>query len=131
MKKIIELAEKYFDEIDSADGIEELEYKARESKMKLQEALSEYKRLSETPITEDWLKEHGWEFDYTIEEATADYHWVTCNGYIKQGEGYLLDWCNGILKISNDFENSEFSKHGATLADLYDACELCEITMED
>lgn len=126
MKNIIELAARYFDKIDNADGIEELEYKAEESKMKLQEALSEYKRLSETLITEDWLKEHGWKCwsvtGYGVRYYNKHYPHVTIflSGH---DEGNIVEITDGEL---NTIRLSDIS-----IAQLYDACELCGITMED
>lgn len=129
MKKIIELAEKALD-VSLLSGFY-ITQEMENALLKLSKAVKDRRELEQIPITEDWLKEHGWAFDYTIEEAIADYCYVTCNGYIKKGEGYLLDWCNGTLKVTNDFNDSEFTKYDAALADLYDACELCGINLED
>ena len=125
MKKIIELTEKYLAEIDNADGIEELEHKAEESKIKLQEALSEYKRLSETPITEDWLKGHGWKClavtGHGVRYYNKHYHLVTIflSGH---DEGNIVEITDGEL---NTIRLSDIS-----IAQLYDACELCGIKID-
>lgn len=123
MKNIIELAARYFDKIDNADGIEELEYKAEESKMKLQEALSEYKRLSETLITEEWLKEHGMEVIENLGYAGK----VIGDKYVEY-KPYL-----NLLRIfSTDNGDLLFiHRNILTIAQLLDAMELCGIKMED
>lgn len=128
MKKIIELAENYLvgTRILTLEG----DYYKCGVGYELAKAIAKRRTLEQTPITEEWLKEHGWIFDYTINECVADYHYVTCNGYVKRGEGYLLDWCNGLLNIVNDFNGAQFTKYDATLADLYDALELCNIQID-
>lgn len=114
MKKIIELAEKVVD----------LWGQPEEEKVvnQLAFAIIERQELEQTPITEGWLKEHGWEvfegygdiyykdFDTKRIECTRNLVGI---GIIIYGEG-ISSSLTGLRSVAN----------------LYDACELCGITID-
>lgn len=130
MKKIIELAEK-------ATGDNEDVLSAFASYQALKDALAERKRLEQTPITEEWLKAHGFVVSDEI-HSKRDKIYI----YPKHGIKVYLDVdcsdgvvgnadCIDIDGSSNQFHKENYSGKEISLADLYDACELCGIELKD
>lgn len=122
MKKIIELAEKVVEvhrQPESDKAVNQLAF-----------AIIERRELEQTPITEEWLKEHGWKnkptyYGNRIYLSTGARYCIECFFGCCAGDGCCLDidenLPNGVNKVH---------KVHATLADLYDACELCGIKLE-
>lgn len=114
MKKIIELAEK-------ATGDNKDALSAYSSYLELKNALAEYKRLSETPITENWLTEHGWERSE-----------IVFHGWTKTFEVGIREFATLILV--NCYNKGWYVDYTPirvnTIADLLDALELCGITID-
>lgn len=123
MKKIIELAkalalETFANSREVALALDELET-----------AIAEYKQSEATPITEEWLKEHGW--------YISDYNPLH-NARLMVGADMLeYDEDRQDLTIFRDYE-PESGVYADALIDnvdnvakLYDACELCGIELND
>lgn len=112
MKKIIELAESYIE-----DG-------TATSFCRLEDAIKERKILEQTPITEDWLKEHGWE------KVGRPYEWQ--EGIWVQRWNFE-DWKKGRLEILDTPKYDGYTWKGIQLtsvAKLLDACDLCGIKID-
>lgn len=134
MKKIIELAER-------ATGDHKDVMSMFASYLALKEVLAKYKRLQQTPITEEWLKEHGWVKDgYTnispdYIRATDDYRIaITLYPHLDRGAGIICCNIKNNIVVTKEFDGRSAIKFkesvGAfTLADLYDACELCGVEL--
>lgn len=123
MNKIIELAERYMDTESEHDYTE------------LAIVLGNRKILEQTPITEKWLKEHGF---VVSNELHSKRDKIYIKGNIKV---YLdVDCRNGIIGNadcieingdSNSFHKDTYDNRSRiTLADLYDALELCNIKID-
>lgn len=133
MKKIIELAENYLVEtrILTLEG----DYYKCGVGYELAKAIAERRTLEQTPITEDWLKEHGF-------VVSNELHSKRDKIYIKENiKIYLdVDCRNGIvgyadcIEINGDsdsFHKDTYSNRGwITLAELYDALGLCNIQID-
>lgn len=123
MKKIIELAEKYISDSDRLNGSSSLADVAKVSMEydRLKEAITLHKTLNQTPITEEWLKEHGWE------KNNRNLWWKACNG--EKGIFTLF------VRVST-FNKWYWYVNGndylclTSIADLYDACDLCGIKID-
>lgn len=128
MKKIIELAEK-------ATGDNKDAMSAYFSYLELKKAIEERRQLEQTPITEEWLKGHGF-------VASNELHSKRDKIYIKENiKVYLdVDCRNGIIGNadcieingdSNSFHKDAYDNNSRiTLATLYDALELCNIQID-
>lgn len=129
MKKIIELAEKALaleTFVDSREEVLALD--------ELETAIDEYKQLEQTPVTEEWLKEHRF-------HISNELHSKRDKIYIKEDVKVYLDVdvetgiignadCIEINDVSISFHKDTYGNRGSiTLADLYDACELCGIEL--
>lgn len=112
MKEIIELADKACSDHSANPMGAFADY------LKLKEALSKRKELEATPITEDWLKEHGWIQDLFNGSIWGGISTVNDNYplHLEMYDGYARIQYTPV-KISN-------------IADLYDACELCGIKID-
>lgn len=120
MKKIIELANEVCNDLESQDGI------WLDSAIMLRDAINVRRKLEQTPITEDWLKEHGWEVNHHVGD---DHNWDFYNSFDgRYAHIYLHALCKPQFWEVNYSGN--IILHLSTLADLYDACELCGITMD-
>lgn len=114
MKKIIELAEK-------ATGDNKDMLSAFASYQALKDALAKRKQLEQTPITEEWLKGHGWK------RNNRNLWWKACNG----GMGIFTLF----IRVSTYnkwywFVNGNDYLCLTSIADLLDACELCGIKLD-
>ena len=130
MKKIIELAEKAT--MNHADA-----FSAYASYLALKEAIEHRKTLEQTPITEEWLKEHGFVVSDEI-HSKRDKIYINPEHGIKAyldvdcSEGVVGNAdCIDIYGSSNQFHKENYCGHEISLSDLYDACELCGINLED
>lgn len=106
MKKIIEAAEQVCEL--------RLKYNSDTLSRNLCDAIAERKRLEQTPITEEWLKEHGFvdePHERMLIYRKGDFG-IECN--LSSWEWY---WANGDVLLNS-------------LADLYAACELCGIELD-
>lgn len=106
MKKIIELAEKLVEQCYNGIYDEPL-------CENLDELLYERERLQQNSITEEWLKEHG---------------------FIDEPQERMLIYRKGTFSIECDLTTWEWYWANGdvtlkSLADLYDACELCNIEL--
>lgn len=108
MNKIIELAEKLSNLAVGGNYVTMLV-----TRNKLNKAIAERKQLEQTPITEEWLKEHGWE------EDIRHYEWTYWYNDKKQFISLIISNDECILEDTSIVLNS--------LADLYDVVELCGI----
>lgn len=123
MKKIIELAERYTSTDDESDYFD------------LVTAIAKRKQLEQTPITEEWLKEHG------FARIKSEYDLVP---YYQRGkyesDGIIMVWIDGESYIHIRYrplvnEGRSYADLRdvlipyKVLADLYDACELCGIEL--
>ena len=128
MKKMIELAEK-------ATGDNKDALSAFASYQALKDALAKRKQLEQTTITEEWLKEHG------FARIKSEYDLVP---YYQRGkyesDGIIMVWINEESAIHIRYRPLINGGHDYTdlrdvlipyksLADLYDACELCGIEL--
>lgn len=122
MKKIIEAAEQVCEL--------RLKFNSDTLSRNLCDAIAERKRLEQTPITEEWLQEHGWKiksnyYGRPIYSSTGARYCIECFFGRRAGDGCCLDideiLPNGVNKVHKVY---------ATLADLYDACELCGIELD-
>lgn len=126
MKKIIELAENLCNHWKPISGSNISDLKA------LSEAIEKRRALEQTPITEDWLNEHGWEKKemYWIRVYSHDKKmWLEWYPY----EERLSRYVRCVDEWDNHSEKDELTDrmHCFNLAQLLDALELCGITMED
>lgn len=127
MKKIIEAAEKICEL--------RLNYNSDTLSRNLCVAIDERKRLEQTPITEEWLKEHGFrrlktEYDIVPYYQKGEY----------ESEGIIMVWIEEksirvrYRPLTDDtrsyLELRDVIVPCKSLADLYDACELCGIELE-
>lgn len=128
MKKIIELAEK-------ATGDNKDAMSAYFSYLELKKAIEERRKLEQTPITEDWLEKHGF---YVSNELHSKRDKI----YIKEDVKVHLDVdvetgvvgnadCIEIITTFYTFGKSSYGcDFTISLADLYDALELCNIQID-
>lgn len=99
--------------------------------------IAERKRLKETPITEEWLKEHGFVVSDEIhskrdkiyiypEHGVKVYLDVDCSeGVVGNAD------CIDINGSSNQFHKENYGGgKEISLSDLYDSCELCGIELK-
>ena len=111
MKKIIELAQ-----IFPSMCVQTWSYD-KETGRELAQALEKRLALEQTPITEEWLKEHGWTCltkDFYGEPSDKlSIAYTKGNAYEEKG------WSIACTRI-----------HLRSLADLYDALELCDIQID-
>lgn len=127
MKKILELAEKVCTNYTSASiGLDI---------RKLRKLITERRQLEQTPITEDWLVEHGF-------VVSDEIHSKRDKVYVKDGITVVLDvdCANGIVgnadcieinRNSNSFHKDTYViRSRITLATLYDALELFDIKID-
>lgn len=126
MKKIIELAEK----ICNLNWVIRNEFIEQ-----MRNEFTERRQLEQTPITEEWLKGHGF-------VVSNELHSKRDKIYIKENiKVYLdVDCRNGIIGNadcieingdSNSFHKDTYdNKSRITLADLYDILELCNIQID-
>ena len=128
MKKIIELAERVCNArtpFVTSDLYE------------LDRAIGERKELESTPITEEWLTEHGFVVSDEIhskrdkifiypEYGIKVYLDVDCSeGVVGNAD------CIDIDGISNQFHKENYGGgKEISISDLYDACELCGIKLD-
>lgn len=125
MKKIIELAEKYCDSAYSDD----------EALAQLEFVLHERRVLEQTPITEDWLKEHGFKNE-RLGTWSNIRRWKDCDNFTHTvgasvSSQNIYNTMEGELSlIVNADSKGYLAKSINTLADLYDACSLCGINLE-
>lgn len=120
MKKIIEAAEKVCNARTPFVTIYELD-----------RALGERKELEQTPITEEWLKEHGFvqniyrsfEYDLVMDDGRTEIHY-----YRSGGEPDSTMSIHKNINLENEvcYELPE----PYTAAQMLDACELCGINKE-
>lgn len=121
MKKATELLEQLS---------EQLKYNSDTLSLEVYKYVKMRKELESTPITEEWLKAHGWEFRTSYygnnEWMIGNNHYaITCFFGRLKDDGCCMDMHNNIPNGLN-----RVHKTFATLADLYDACELCEIELD-
>ena len=121
MKKIIELAERVCNARTPFGTSEHRE---------LDRAIGEHRELEQTPITEEWLKEHGFvqnryrsfEYDLIMDEGRTEIHY-----YYSGGEP---DSTMSIRKnINLEDEVCYELPEPYTAAQMFDACELCGIEL--
>ena len=131
MKKIIELAEKYISDSDRLNGSSSLADVAEVSMDydRLKEAITLRKTLEQTPITEDWMKEHGFILEadgyvfYDESKGTHDQYYVLVQLRHNKKETRRIE----IRTMWRSF----YAEQGIFNASfLLDACELCGITMD-
>ena len=117
MKKIIELAQIFLSMCVRTWSYD------KDTGRELAQALDKRIALESTPITEDWLKEHGWiesdNFQGSLKKDSCRY----CVKY-----HVLITYHN-----SQEYVGMQRNEIWGirTIADLLDAMELCGITMED
>lgn len=125
MKKIIELAEKVYG-IDGLNGT--TMYKAVNE---LGNACQEYRKLQQTPITEEWLKEHGfvqneyrdYEYDLTMDEGRTEIRYYKRGG---EPESTMSVYKNINFEDEVCYELPE----PYFVAQILDALELCNIKID-
>lgn len=83
-------------------------------------------KANDRPITEEWLKEHGWEYNYSDKERMFIYidndriEWVIPTHYLYIYRNEKIKWIHpGAANVIIDGI--------VTLSNLYDALELCNI----
>lgn len=121
MKKIIELADIYSESVKNNESV----FLQVKKKKELLVAIREYHTLQAIPITEDWLKEHGFEFN--TEHISQP--------YIKEMKDWYISFVADINLLSVEKYKDRYvvcrmQKRDATLADLYDALDLCGIKID-
>ena len=133
MKKIIELVEKALDTMQ-LPGFEHTQ-ETYDAFTKVANALAERRQLEHTPITEEWLKEHGF-------VASDEIHSKRDKVYVKNEITVILDVdcvygivgnadCIEINSASNSFHKDTYDNRSRiTIATLYDALELCNIKID-
>lgn len=118
--KIIELAENYLvgTRILTLEG----DYYKCGVGYELAKAIEHRKKLEQTPITEEWLKEHGWEKNEMV------FH-----GWSKTFEVGIREFATLILVncYNKGWYVNDTPIRVNTIAQLLDALELCGIYMED
>lgn len=117
MKKIIELAERvlyYAGRSLTLSYDEATEYLACRDKLK--QALTERHQLEQTPITEEWLKEHGGVHNSTL------YRWEIWS----EDNGTVL----AVTKAYGKWHITNTCIEVSSLANLYDALDLCGIKID-
>lgn len=114
MKKIIEAAEQVCEL--------RLKFNSDTLSRNLCDAIAEYKRLKETPITEEWLKEHGW---HISDIDPLHYARLIISANMLE---YDLD--RHELTVFRCYEPESKVCAVDNMAKLYDACELCGIKLE-
>lgn len=125
MKKIIELAEKICN--GNWDNVEQM-----------REALAEYKELQQTPITEEWLKEHGFNFEHFGTWSKILHQWNDCDNFthtigisVSSQNIYSIIDGEKLSLMVNANSKGFLAKNITSLADIYDAIELLGITLEE
>lgn len=119
MKKIIELAEKAFDTmvLPGAEVTQEMD----DAFAKLEKAIKERRVLEQTPITEEWLKEHGWERNEWVFNALSKTSEVGIKEFatLTLVNCYNKGWyvCDTPIRVN-------------TVARLLDVCELCNVKID-
>lgn len=138
MKKIIDLIEKYFELDDNAPAKEAVEERDKWAdtiwhiEQEIGDRVARRRELEATPITEDWLKEHGWEVHEGLRGfIPAPY----ANRYI--GRDYLeYDMRRASLRVFLEYVEGDgtysdfYCENIDSVAKLLDACELCGINLE-
>lgn len=116
MKKIIELAQIFL-----SMCVQTWSYD-KDTGRELAQALEKRLALEQTPITEEWLKEHGWERNE-----------IVFHGWSKTFEVGIREFATLILVncYNEGWYVNDTPIRVNTLSDLYDACELCGINLED
>lgn len=129
MKKIIELVEKALDTMQ-LPGFE-ITQEMNDAFAEVSNALAERRQLEQTPITEEWLKEHGWE--------KKEMYWIWVYPHDKKMwlewypyEERLSRYVHCVDEWDNHSEKDELTDrmHCFNLAALYDALELCNIKID-
>lgn len=123
MKKIIEAAEQVCEL--------RLKYNSDTLSRNLCDAIAERKRLEQTPITEEWLTEHGFvqnryrsfEYDLIMDDGRTEIHY-----YRSGGEPDSTMSLHKNINLDNEvcYELPE----PYTAAQMLDVCELCGIKLE-
>lgn len=139
MKKIIELAEKYLaHDMDDRNTWSNSWMRENDTMLcELLDAIAHRRKLEQTPITEDWLKEHGFKNEYHGIWTKILRHWKDCDNFshtigLSVSSQNIYNTMEGELSlIVNADSKGYLSKSIYSLADLYDAMELCGIKMED
>ena len=86
--------------------------------------IDERKQLEQIAITEEWLKEHGFIDTGEKHYARWEHHYAIRMLFDNNGS------CNfSIEKSAGNLYIDRILKHNATIANLYDACELCGIEL--
>lgn len=124
MEKIIKLAEK-------ATGDNKDAMSAYSSYLELKEAIKERRKLEQTPITEEWLKEHGWLQNGMTQENLEDCDYENCDDtwcHPTEEVSIYIDYPTNKIMFCQDGNHEIWINN--SLADLYDALELCNIKID-
>lgn len=125
MKKIIELAEQVYEL--------RLKYNSDTLSRDLHDAIAERKRLEQTPITEEWLLEHGWT---EMLEHLGCVKIMVGNDHLEYDDYLEYDIIRKELSVFRNYEEGKCIYPDALIdnvdnvAKLYDACELCGIELK-
>lgn len=114
MKKIIELAEKV------------VHGGTKKDIFALLSCIDTRKMDEESPITREWLRAHGF-VETGSKPGTFYTRWGHYNTIRLSFDDGSCDF--SIEKSTGDMYFDRVNKHNATIADLYDACELCGIEL--
>ena len=97
------------------------------SKVRVEDETFEIESFKPIPLTEEILIKNGFEYDYDNDVCVADGgNFVTLKGYVYEEDGVLIDYCNGDVKITTDF-NGEVIKRMSHVHELQHAMKLCNI----
>lgn len=97
------------------------------SKVKVEYEMCEVESITPVPITEEMLIKNGFKYDYDVDECVADGgHFITLKGFVYQEDSVLIDYCNGDVKVTTDF-NGEVTKRMNFVHELQHAIKLCNI----
>ena len=100
------------------------------SKARVEYETFEIETFKAIPLTEEILIKNGFEHDYNVDEIIADGGLsITLKGYVYEEDGILIDYCNGDVKITTDF-NGEVIKRISYVHELQHAMRLCNINKE-
>ena len=139
MNKILELAERYLNveywhtKVVSDEELEDCEIELDKAYNGLKEAIKVRKILEQTPITEEWLKEHGWEVHhYEARPFENAFHYATKMFGKDKAE---IDGRNNLTIYRESCPDGDIYAdclidEVTTAAQLYDALELCNIKID-
>lgn len=97
------------------------------SKAKVEYEMCEIEAISPVHITEEILIKNGFKHDYDMDECVADGgQFITLKGLVYEEDGVLVDYCNGDVKVTTDF-NGEVTKRMFYVHELQHAMKLCNI----